>query len=291
MRRLTKKLTAIAVAAAMVMGTAAMPVSAASKGAPRIEDVEYKSKGVVEVDFVGNVKYKNVKITAKDNKGKKYSVSVVNRDKDDIKFKIKKFKKNRTYTFNIKGVKKWKADKYRTIKGKVRIPAEKKVNPAPNQDQSQNQDRNQNKDQNLIGLEKARAIALEDAGMNAADVTFVQAKEDYDDGRLVYEVDFCGNGAEYEYDIDARTGEILKRDIEAGASPASDTDIGRDQAVQVALTDAGLAASSTRYINVQQDYENGRLVYEVEFFSGGFEYEYEIASDGSILKKDVEYDD
>ena len=51
--------------------------------------------------------------------------------------------------------------------------------------------------------------ALEHAGLTEADVTFVHVKLDRDDGRLEYEVEFYKDNTEYDYDIDANTGEIL----------------------------------------------------------------------------------
>ena len=63
-----------------------------------------------------------------------------------------------------------------------------------------------------IGTEKAKAIALEDAGLTEA--AFDKAKIGHENGRSVYEVEFKANGKEYEYDIDASTGTILEREVE-----------------------------------------------------------------------------
>ena len=35
---------------------------------------------------------------------------------------------------------------------------------------------------------------------------------DYEHGRKIYEIEFYNNGYEYEYDVDAETGRILKFD-------------------------------------------------------------------------------
>ena len=43
---------------------------------------------------------------------------------------------------------------------------------------------------------------------------------------------------------------------------------------------------------VQLDYENGRQVYEIEFYKGGMEYEFDVdAQTGMILKYEKGYDD
>lgn len=44
---------------------------------------------------------------------------------------------------------------------------------------------------NDIGAEQAKRIALEHFGVNAEDVRFLGVRKDYDDGRQVYEIEFC----------------------------------------------------------------------------------------------------
>lgn len=61
-----------------------------------------------------------------------------------------------------------------------------------------------------IGKEKAKSIALSHAGLTEADVTRLKVELDTERGRRVYEVDFYSGRTEYDYDIDAATGEILK---------------------------------------------------------------------------------
>ena len=65
-----------------------------------------------------------------------------------------------------------------------------------------------------IGAEKAKSIALSDAGFTASQVQNLQVEKDNDDGRLEYEVEFRVNGTEYEYTISATDGTILEKDID-----------------------------------------------------------------------------
>ena len=65
-----------------------------------------------------------------------------------------------------------------------------------------------------IGAEKAKSIALSDAGFTASQVQNLQVEKDNDDGRLEYQVEFRVNGTEYEYTISAADGTILERDID-----------------------------------------------------------------------------
>ena len=66
-----------------------------------------------------------------------------------------------------------------------------------------------------IGIDKATEIALEDAGLSADDVTFTKQAPDIDDGVNIYEVEFTSGETQYEYDIDAATGNILDRDTDS----------------------------------------------------------------------------
>ncbi len=68
------------------------------------------------------------------------------------------------------------------------------------------------KEEDKISEEKAIKIALDHAGFKKADVTALYSELDYDDGMLRYEVDFRKDMVEYDYEIDAKTGDILSYD-------------------------------------------------------------------------------
>ena len=143
-----------------------------------------------------------------------------------------------------------------------------------------------------IGRAKAKAIALADAGLAESGVTFIRVDMDRDDGRWVYEVEFYYGSKEYDYDIDALTGDIRSRDydVENFTIPTSSgSDIGAEKAKSIALSHAGLTSSQVTFVKVERDWDDGRLTYEVEFYQDGKEYDYEIAaSDGTVLS--VDYD-
>lgn len=155
--------------------------------------------------------------------------------------------------------------------------------------------------QNVIGKQKAQEIALADAGVAAEDALHLIVKPDWDDGVRIYEVEFYTASQEYDYEIHAETGDILSRDREAewngtAASGSSSTgstgstaDIGEAKARSVALNHAGISESDTSYIYAKKDWDDGRSVYDVEFWADGKEYDYEIlASDGTILSYDYD---
>ena len=145
-----------------------------------------------------------------------------------------------------------------------------------------------------IGLEKAKSIALADAGLSASQVTFTKAWQDWDNGRMVYDVDFYTSTTKYDYEIAASDGTILQREQESfntGVGTGTTGDIGLEKAKSIALSNAGLSASQVTFVKAQQDWDDGRMEYEIEFYYGGLKYEYTIlATTGTILEKDVDRD-
>ena len=87
-------------------------------------------------------------------------------------------------------------------------------NNAGNKEGRTDETKNKENSSTYIGLDKTKAIAVNHAGLMASDVTFSKAKLDTDDGNTVYEIEFYKDGIEYEYEIDASSGNILEFDTE-----------------------------------------------------------------------------
>lgn len=142
-----------------------------------------------------------------------------------------------------------------------------------------------------IGVEAAKNKALADAGLSASAVTFTKAKLDYDDRIAVYDVEFYTSTHEYEYEINASTGAVHDKSVEAfkgNVTKPNNSNTGNyisvDKAKEIAVGKAGLSVSGVTFQKAKLDYDDGRAVYEIEFFSGGVEYECEVdASSGTIL--------
>ena len=122
---------------------------------------------------------------------------------------------------------------------------------------------------------------------------------DSEDGLMVYEVEFYAGGSEYDYDIDARTGEVVKSSREGGgsagtsggtASGSSGSYIGEAAATAAALQHAGVRQADTTYLRCWVEHDDGRAeCYEVEFLAGSTEYQYEIdLYTGAVLKSEWE---
>lgn len=158
-----------------------------------------------------------------------------------------------------------------------------------------------------IGEQKAKEIALQHANVQASKATFTKVKQDWDDGRAEYEVEFDAGQYEYEYEIDAQTGRILSQERERKSStkpaaaqqpsskPATATApsmIEQSQAKRVALSHANVSESQVSRLKVELDRDDGAWIYEVEFHVGRMEYSYDVdAQSGRIRKFERELDD
>ena len=149
-----------------------------------------------------------------------------------------------------------------------------------------------------IGKDKALSIAAAAFSRDLADeIRYSEVDAELDESPAQYEVEITGQkGEEIEYKIDAYTGTILesKRETEektSAAQPTASGDIGHGKAKAIALNHAGVSESKAYDMEIELDEEDGMLVYEVEFKSGGMEYSYEInAATGAIVKQEAEPD-
>ena len=141
-----------------------------------------------------------------------------------------------------------------------------------------------------IGKARAKEIALDHAGLTYSDVSFVRVELDWDDGRPEYEVEFYAGNKEYDYDIDALTGEIRSYDFDAEyyAPSAGQGDlIGETKAKSIVQSKAGSTAGT--FHEFELDWDDGRAVYEGEYRVGWTEYEFEMdAATGTLLEWEMD---
>lgn len=147
-----------------------------------------------------------------------------------------------------------------------------------------------------ITEEKAKSIALENAGVKTEDVAFIRSELDLEDGKTIFNVEFITNdNEEYDYEILAENGEILGTDYKKAALPAagdSGKNISLAQAEEIALKHAGKASDAVTFLKKDTDLDDGRLIYEFEFYTGSYQkYEYEVdAKSGEIIAWDYDSD-
>ncbi len=151
-----------------------------------------------------------------------------------------------------------------------------------------------------ISLDGAKAVALKDAGLSESDVTFKKAVLDYDHGTQVYDIEFYTSDTEYEYEIDASSGTVHKKNIEQFQIQTNPTDstinsssnnyIGVDRAKEIALNHAQLNESDVQFVKAKLENDDSGMAYEIEFYFGRTEYDYTInAVSGNIIEYDVDY--
>ena len=155
---------------------------------------------------------------------------------------------------------------------------------------------------NYIGEQAAQDAALAHAGVSAQNVSFVRTKLDWDNGRWQYEVEFYDQGTEYDYSIDAVTGEVLGYDYDAeyytannntaATQTAPGAQMSAEDAKAIALAHAGVSAQDAQRMEMGFDNEHGRAVYEFEWRVGWTEYSCDVdANTGEVVGYSSEYDD
>lgn len=143
----------------------------------------------------------------------------------------------------------------------------------------------------------AEKIALEKAGLE--EVTHVWVEPDRDDGRPAYEVEIREGDWEYGYTVDAQTGAILEADKDYDPKPEPTPKpapkpaktLNAAEAKAIALAKAGVAQADAIRLRAELDIDDGRKEWEIEFYVGRWEYDFEIdAETGVILDWEKEID-
>ncbi|MCI8598105.1 MAG: hypothetical protein HFJ10_06645 [Lachnospiraceae bacterium] len=195
-------------------------------------------------------------------------------------------------------------------------------------------------DKAYIGDAKAKDIALAHAGLTADDISHYKNELDYEQGAMVYEIEFKCNGYEYDYEVDAVSGTIIEHKKEVDddyISPQSPSNannntsnsvntaetnntanntspsdnvpsnqdeaqgnshhnttssyIGENAAKDIAVSHAGIASHDLHDYKCSLDEEDQVMVYDIDFYCDGYEYDFEInAYTGAVIKYEKEED-
>ena len=141
----------------------------------------------------------------------------------------------------------------------------------------------------MITIDEAKQIAFDHAGVTADQVLFTKAYLDRDDGRTVYDIEFYAGPTEYDFDIDAYTGEITEFETENKNRDFAVENITEDEAKLIAAAYANMKVDDVTFVKCRLDEEDGRTVFEMEFVVDGKEYEFDIdAATGAISEFDVD---
>lgn len=182
--------------------------------------------------------------------------------------------------------------------------------PTANQPQSSQQ-------ASYISMDAAQSAALDAANIDAANADISSATLDEVAGVTCYKVEFTSGDHAYAYSINAENGEVLEasyRDKNAAPADSAQTNttasgvtttpaqtapstntntatgaVDEAQAQEIALAHAGVKAADATITKSKLDYDDGRQVYEIEWYANGAKYDYEIAvATGEIVNSGYE---
>lgn len=175
-----------------------------------------------------------------------------------------------------------------------------------------------------IGKDAAAIAVCEYSGTMALNSPTTDVDPELEEG--IYEVELKTAWGEFDYTVDAFTGEVLSgpRDVlnastntPAAPDPAPEDpapgaavpqtpgtqqpttptapstnsqDVGEEAAKQAALAHAGLSSGDVTNWKVERDWDDGQLEYEIEFWCGNSEYDYTIHGHTcAVLKHEVDH--
>ena len=180
-----------------------------------------------------------------------------------------------------------------------------------------------------ISMDTAQSAALSAANIAATDADVSSTTLDNVAGIICYKVEFSAGGYDYAYSINAESGEVLEASRHEQTSAVTSTDTATDtapqptdtqpdmsvvtpapaqatapaqsttpstgstvdeaKALEIALAHAGVKAADATVTKSRLDYEDGKQVYEIEWYAGGAKYDYEIAvATGEIVNSGYE---
>ena len=166
-----------------------------------------------------------------------------------------------------------------------------------------------------ISMEQAQEAALDAANIEAADADISSATLSEVAGVTCYKVEFSAGDYAYSYSINAENGEVLEmssRDKNAAPADSTQTDatasgvtttpaqtapntntstgaVDEAKAQEIALAHAGVSAADATITKSKLDYDDGRQVYEIEWYANGAKYDYEVAvATGEIVNSGYE---
>lgn len=177
----------------------------------------------------------------------------------------------------------------------------------------------------LISMEQAQTAALDAANIDAANADVSSATLSEIAGITCYKVEFTSGDYAYSYSINAESGEVLEMSsweqtvatiipdsgtqadaatstagtattpnaaTPAQSSPNTNTSTGavsEAKAQEIALAHAGIKPADATITKSKLDYDDGRQIYEIEWYANGAKYDYEIdVATGEIIDSSYE---
>lgn len=159
-----------------------------------------------------------------------------------------------------------------------------------------------------ITSEEARSIALKDAGLSEEEVTFTS--ETIDDDSFGFEFHTDTKSYDYEIDDDGTIAEKETKNYQAPSTPQGNSGnqttgngdqtqtgeqqtqtqgLTQDEALAKAVAHFGVDGNSITNVRIKQKYDDGRNVYDIDFYYNNKEYSFEIDINTSeIISTDID---
>lgn len=158
-----------------------------------------------------------------------------------------------------------------------------------------------NSEKEKIGFGKAEQIARDIIDGQMTDIELER-----DNGKQYYDIEMYANGYEYDIEVEAITGEVLKNkrekdndfdddDKKAVSSQTSKENGETSSAVKISAEDAvkaALAVVSGEVEDVELEHDDGRVYYDIEIDNRYEEHEVKVdATNGEILEVETDIED
>lgn len=143
-----------------------------------------------------------------------------------------------------------------------------------------------------ISIDIVKDIVFKHAKVENKNIVNLEIEYDYENGNMIYDVEFDYNNIEYDYEVDAVSGKILESEIENKNKDSnnnnnnSNTYLSKDKIKEIALKKANV--SKYYDYDIEFKFKGGTPIYEVEFETDSAEYDIKInAKNGNIIKYEV----
>ncbi len=155
----------------------------------------------------------------------------------------------------------------------------------------------------FFSKEEAKQLAFKLAGVDEGSIYEYEEEEDYD--RIAhFDIEFKKDGREYNYAISMHDGMVLKDkwEIEEDLVPGEDrvsmpsdeekkNYIGEENAKRIAIEHAEVMEVSVYDMEIELEWDNKTVIYEVEFKSGIYDYSYDIDPiTGEVVDYELDFD-
>lgn len=148
-----------------------------------------------------------------------------------------------------------------------------------------------------VSQAEAEDIALAAVNVKREDAAAIVTEFDYELGSLYkYDIDIYvkgvdGSFTEYDVEVKASDGRVLSKStkVTPAAPPVAEGDIGQEKAKQNALEAFGVLEGSISRYTIKKDFENGRFVYEIEFYVDRDEYSCKVdCATGQVIELEID---